>query len=167
MLCKTGGFIMNAKEKLPVTAWLSTVFIGVYTLFLVIGMAGIAVLLFYTKHITTAGTHMVSEARMMSDYISGYMVLPGAFTALLGSFTGVMALLLAVGIFIPVLVCPVTLVISCILLKKKKLQIDAWMKLIVFLILSVLFWIIFQSIWISIIMVIPVVLSIRTLSAIK
>ena len=90
---------MNAKEKLPVTAWLSTVFIGVYTLFLVIGMAGIAVLLFYTKHITTAGTHMVSEARMMSDYISGYMVLPGAFTALLGSFTGVMALLLAVGIF--------------------------------------------------------------------
>ena len=66
---------MNAKEKLPVTAWLSTVFIGVYTLFLVIGMA---VLLFYTKHITTAGTHMVSEARMMSDYISGYMVLPGA-----------------------------------------------------------------------------------------
>lgn len=89
---------MNAKEKLPVTAWLSTVFIGVYTLFLVIGMAGIAVLLFYTKHITTAGTHMVSEARMMSDYISGYMVLPGAFTALLGSFTGVMALLLAVGI---------------------------------------------------------------------
>ena len=35
---------MNAKEKLPVTAWLSTVFIGVYTLFLVIGMAGIAVL---------------------------------------------------------------------------------------------------------------------------
>ena len=155
---------MNAKEKLPVTAWLSTVFIGVYTLFLVIGMA---VLLFYTKHITTAGTHMVSEARMMSDYISGYMVLPGAFTALLGSFTGVMALLLAVGIFITVLVCPVTLVISCILLKKKKLQIDAWMKLIVFLILSVLSWIIFQSIWISIIMVIPVVLSIRTLSAIK
>ena len=117
---------MNAKEKLPVTAWLSTIFIGVYTLFLVIGMAGIAVLLFYTKHITTAGTHMVSEARMMSDYISGYMVLPGAFTALLGSFTGVMALLL-----------------------------------------SVLSWIIFQSIWISIIMVIPVVLSIRTLSAIK
>ena len=108
---------MNAKEKLPVTAWLSTVFIGVYTLFLVIGMA---VLLFYTKHITTAGTHMVSEARMMSDYISGYMVLPGAFTALLGSFTGVMALLLAVGIFIPVLVCPVTLVISCILLKKNE-----------------------------------------------
>ena len=155
---------MYANEKLPVTAWLSTVFIGVYTLFLVIGMVGIAVLLSYTKHITTAGTHMVSEARMMSDYISGYMVLPGAFTTLLGSFTGVMALLLAVGIFIPFLVCPVTLVISCILLKKKKLQTDAWMKLIVFLILSVLSWIIFQSIWICIIMVIPVILSIRTLS---
>ena len=158
---------MYAKEKLPVTAWLSTVFIGVYTLFLVIGMARIALLLFYTKHITTAGTHMVSEARMMSDYISGYMVLPGAFTTLLGCFTGVMALLLAVGIFIQVLVCTVTLVISCILLKKKKLQTDAWMKLIVFLILSVLSWIVFQSIWICIIMVIPVVLSIRTLSAIK
>ena len=155
---------MYANEKLPVTAWLSTVFIGVYTLFLVIGMVGIAVLLSYTKHITTAGTQMVSEARMMSDYIGGYMVLPGAFTTLLGSFTGVMALLLAVGIFIPFLVCPVTLVISCILLQKKKLQTDAWMKLIVFLILSVLSWIIFQSIWICIIMVIPVILSIRTLS---
>ena len=158
---------MYAKEKLPVTACLSTVFIGVYTLFLVIGMAEIAVLLFYTKHITTAGTHMVSEARMMSDYISGYMVLPGVFTTLLGSFTGVMALLLALGIFIPFLVCPVTLVISCILLKKKNLQTDAWMKLIVFLILSVISFIIFQSIWICIIMVIPVFLSIRTLSAIK
>lgn len=158
---------MYAKEKIPVTAWLSTVFIGVYTLFLVIGMARIALLLFYTKHITTAGTHMISEARMMSDYISGYMVLPGAFTTLLGSFTGVMALLLAVGIFIPVLVCLVTLVISCILLKKKKLQTDAWMKLIVFLILSVISFIIFQSIWICIIMVIPVVLSIKTLSAIS
>lgn len=158
---------MYAKEKIPVTAWLSTVFIGVYTLFLVIGMARIALLLFYTKHITTAGTHMVSEARMMSDYISGYMVLPGAFTTLLGSFTGVMALLLAVGIFIPVLVCLVTLVISCILLKKKKLQTDAWMKLIVFLILSVISFIIFQSIWICIIMVIPVILSIRTLSTIS
>lgn len=51
-------------------------------------------LLFYAKHITTTGTHMVSEAGTMSDYIGGYFVLPGAFATLFGSLTGVMAFFL-------------------------------------------------------------------------
>ena len=154
---------MQEREKLPTTAWLSTIFIGVYTLFLAIAEAGIAVLLFYAKHITTAGTQMVSEAGTMSDYIGGYFVLPGAFTTLLGSLTGVMTILFAAAIFILFLACPVTLVISCILLKKGKLQTDAWMKLIVFLILSVFSWIIFQSTGMTVVMAIPAVLGIMTL----
>lgn len=162
-----GGYTMQEKEKLPTTAWLSTVFIGVYTLFLVIAEAGIAVFLLYAKHITAAGTQMVSEAGTMSDYISGYFVLPGTFTVLLGSLTGIMAVLLAAAIFLLFLACPVALVISCILLKKRKLEADAWMKLVVFLILSVFSWIIFQSAWVTVAMAIPAVLGILTLSGRK
>lgn len=158
---------MYEKEKLPVTAWLSTVFIGIYTVFFAIAGAGIAALLFYARHITTAGTYVVSEAGTMSDYIGGYFVLPGAFAALFGSLTGVMAFLLAAVIFIPLLACLVTLIISCILIQKRKLLADAWMKLIVFIILSVFSWIIFQKIWIVVIMTIPTVLCIITLSRMK
>lgn len=162
-----GGYTMQEKEKLPTTAWLSTVFIGVYTLFLVIAEAGIAVFLLYAKHITAAGTQMVSEAGTMSDYISGYFVLPGTFTVLLGSLTGIMAVLLAAAIFLLFLACPVALVISCILLKKRKLEADAWMKLVVFFLLSVFSWIIFQSAWVTVAMAIPAVLGIITLSGRK
>lgn len=158
---------MFEKEKLPVTAWLSTVLIGIYTVFFAIAGAGIAALLFYAKHITTAGTYIVSEAGTMSDYIGGYFVLPGAFATLFGSLTGVMAFLLAAVIFIPFLASLVTLVISCILIKKRKLSADAWMKLIVFMILSVFSWIIFQNIWMVVIMTIPAVLCIITLSRMK
>ena len=162
-----GGFSMQKNEKLPATAWLSTVFIGIYTLFFAIAGAGIAALLFYAKHITTAGTYVVSEAGTMSDYIGGYFVLPGAFAALFGSLTGVMAFLLAAVIFIPFLACLAILIISCILIKKRKLLADAWMKLIVFIILSVFSWIIFQKIWIVVIMTLPTVLCIITLSRMK
>ena len=158
---------MQEREKLPVTAWLSTVFIGIYTLLLAIAGAGFVAFLFYAKHITTAGTQMVSKAEAMSDYISGYIVLPGVFTTLLGCLTGVMAILLAAAIFVLFLACTVTLVMSCSLLKKRKLEPDARMKLIVFLILSVLSWIIFQNAWISVVIAIPAVLGIMTLSGRK
>ena len=158
---------MQEKEKLPATAWLSTVFIGIYTLFYAIAEAGIAVFLFYAKYITAAGTQMVSEAGTMSDYISGYFVLPGVFTTLLGSLTGVMAVLLATTIFLLFLACTVTLVMSCVLLKKRKLESDARIKLNVFLILSALSWIIFQNAWIAVVMAIPSVLGIMTLSGRK
>lgn len=44
---------MLEKAKLPPTAWLSTLFIGIYTLFLAIVETRIAVFLFYAKNITT------------------------------------------------------------------------------------------------------------------
>lgn len=120
---------MPKKEKLPPTVWLSTLFIGIYTLFLAIVETRIAVFLFSAKNITTAGAHMVSESETMSDYIVGYLVLSGTFTTMLGGLTGVMAFLLAAGIFLLFLACLIILVISCLLLKKRKLQVDAWMKL--------------------------------------
>lgn len=52
---------MQEKEKLPPTAWLSTLLIGIYTLFLAIVEARIAIFLFYAKNITTAGAHIISE----------------------------------------------------------------------------------------------------------
>lgn len=154
---------MLEKAKLPPTAWLSTLFIGIYTLFLAIVETRIAVFLFYAKNITTAGAHMVSESETMSDYIGGYLVLSGAFTTMLGSLTGVMAFLLAAGIFILFLACLVILVISCLLLQKRKLQVDAWMKLIIFVIFSILSWLLFQSVWITLLLIIPAVLGMMIL----
>ena len=94
---------MQEKEKLPPTAWLSTLLIGIYTLFLAIVEARIAIFLFYAKNITTAGAHIISESETMSDYIGGHLVLSGVFTTMLGGLTGVIAFLLAAGIFILVL----------------------------------------------------------------
>lgn len=154
---------MLEKAKLPPTAWLSTLFIEIYTLFLAIIETRIAVFLFYAKNITTAGAHMVSESETMSDYIGGYLVLSGAFTTMLGSLTGVMAFLLAAGIFILFLACLVILVISCLLLQKRKLQVDAWMKLIIFFILSLLSWLLFRSVQITLLLIIPAILGIMVL----
>ena len=103
---------MQEKEKLPPTAWLSTLLIGIYTLFLAIVEARIAIFLFYAKNITTAGAHIIPESETMSDYIGGHLVLSGVFTTMLGGLTGVIAFLLAAGIFILFLVCLVTLVSS-------------------------------------------------------
>ena len=154
---------MQEKEKLPPTAWLSTLLIGIYTLFLAIVEARIAIFLFYAKNITTAGAHIISESETMSDYISGHLVLSGVFTTMLGGLTGVMAFLLAAEIFILFLVCLVTLVISCLLLKKRKLRVDAWMKLIIFVILPILSWLLLQSVWIILFLIIPAVLGMMIL----
>ena len=158
---------MREKTTLPPTAWLSTLLIGIYTLFLAIVEAKIAVFLFYAKNITTAGAHIVSDSETMSDYIGGYLVLPGAFTTILGGLTGVMAFLLAAGFFILFVVCLVTLVISCLLLKKRKLQVDAWMKLIIFFILSILSWLLLQSVQITLLLIIPAVLGMMVLLKLK
>ena len=154
---------MQEEEKLPPTAWLSTLLIGIYTLFLAIIEARIAIFLFYAKNITTAGAHIISESETMSDYIGGYLVLSGAFTTMLGGLTGVMAFLLAAGIFILFLACLVILVISCLLLQKRKLQVDAWMKLIIFFILSLLSWLLFRSVQITLLLIIPAILGIMVL----
>ena len=106
---------------------------------------------------------MVSESETMSDYIGGHLVLSGAFTTMLGGLTGVMAFLLAAGIFILFLVCLVTLVISCLLLQKRKLKVDAWIKLIIFFILSLLSWLLFRSVQITLLLIIPAILGIMVL----
>lgn len=127
---------MQEKEKLPPTAWLSTLLIGIYTLFLAIVEARIAIFL---------------------------LVFSGVFTTMLGGLTGVIAFLLAAGIFILFLVCLVTLVSSCLLFQKRKLQVDAWMKLIIFVIFSILSWLLFQSVWITLLLIIPAVLGMMIL----
>ena len=154
---------MQEEEKLPPTAWLSTLLIGIYTLFLAIVEARIAIFLFYAKNITTAGAYIISESETMSDHIGGHLVLSGVFTTMLGGLTGVMAFLLAAGIFILFLACLVILVISCLLLQKRKLQVDAWMKLIIFFILSLLSWLLFRSVQITLLLIIPAILGIMVL----
>lgn len=65
--------------------------------------------------------------------------------------------------FILFLVCLVTLVSSCLLFQKRELQVDAWMKLIIFVIFSILSWLLFQSVWITLLLIIPAILGMMTL----
>lgn len=154
----------DKRKKLPTTAWLSTVIIGIYTLFLAVAEAGMAFLCLYADHITAAGAQMASGSLNTDDYISGYLMLPGSFTALLGSLTGTMALILSACILIFLLVCPIVLVVSVILLTKQKIHADAWLKVIAFFILSIISWMLFESIFLTMLMVMPAALGAMTLS---
>ena len=53
----------------------------------------------------------------------------------------------------------ITLIISCILIKKKKLLADAWMKLIIFLIFTCISALFIQVGEITVLMIIPVILA--------
>ena len=45
------------------------------------------------KNITTSGMNLATNPGENGDYISGYLILPGSLTALLGGMTGVVAFL--------------------------------------------------------------------------
>lgn len=118
----------------------------------------------YADHITAACAQMASSSLNTDDYISGYLMLPGSFTALLGSLTGTMVLILSACILIFLLVCPIVLVVSVILLIKQKIHADAWLKVIVFFMLSIISWMLFESIFLTMLMVMPAALGTMTLS---
>ena len=47
----------------------------------------------YAGELTTVGMNLATNPGENGDYISGYLILPGSFTALLGGMTGVVAFL--------------------------------------------------------------------------
>ena len=95
----------------------------------------------------------------MTDYIRGYLMLPGSLVTLFGSVSGIIAIILAVGILILFFLFLITVIISCILIKKKKLLADAWMKLIIFLIFTCISALFIQVGEITVLMIIPVILA--------
>ena len=86
-------------------------------------------------------------------------MLPGSLVTLFGSVSGIIAIILAVGILVLFFLFLITLIISCILIKKKKLLADAWMKLIIFLIFTCISALFIQVGEITVLMIIPVILA--------
>ncbi len=147
------------EKKIPVESLLSTILIGIYTL-VFLGVEIWAVYL--AKHageITSAGMNLATSAGEKGDYISGYFMFPGSITALLGGMTGLAAIFAAAGLALLALFFMFLLIISCVMLKDRKIKVDAWIKEIVFLILTCVSAFFFQSIWLTIMMGIHVLLA--------
>mgnify|MGYP004729373805 CR=1 FL=1 len=146
---------MKKSKKL---AKISTAVIGIYLLFLIVIGVKTALLCHDFSKISMIGIDLTAGANNLDDYISGYAMVPGAFFTLLGSsFGGVIFFLLMFAIVFACVVLLVHIVISCILIKKRKLKADAWMKIIVFSIFTCVAAFLIQSSVIAVMMAVPVV----------
>ena len=151
---------MNRKNQTtPPETLISTLLLSIYTLSLLCIEIGIILFNRYAEQITDAGMSLTAKAQSMTDYISGYLILPGSLATLFGSVSGIVTIILAAGILILFLLFLITLAISCVLIKKEKILADAWMKLIIFLILTCISAFFIQGVEITVLMVIPVILA--------
>lgn len=153
---------MNDK-KIPLGSLISTILIGIYTIFLLCAGIGSIFLGRYAGKITSAGINLATDSGGNGDYISGYLMFPGSLTALLGGMTGAVAFLLAAGIVLLLLIFMILLISSIVILKKQKIKADACVKITVFCILSIFSWLLFQSIWITLLLIIPAALGMMVL----
>lgn len=163
---KEWKYTMNNK-KIPLGSLISTILIGIYMIFLLCAGIGSIFLGRYAGKITAAGINLATDFGRNGDYISGYFMFPGSLTALLGGMTGVVAFLLVAGSILLLLIFLILLIFSIGMLKKQKIKVDACVKIIVFFILTIFSWLLFQSVWISLLLVIPVVLGMIVLLNVK
>ena len=84
---------MKNNKKIPLGSLISTILIGVYMMFSLCAGIGSLFLVRYAGELTTVGMNLATNPGENGDYISGYLILPGSFTALLGGMTGVVAFL--------------------------------------------------------------------------
>ena len=107
-------------KKLPLVSLLSTILIGGYTIVLL--CVGIVTIFLgrYAGGLITAGMNLTANSVGNGDYISGYLMLPGFLSALLGGMTGTVAFLLAAGMFLLFLLFLILLISSIVMLKKKE-----------------------------------------------
>lgn len=153
---------MNDK-KIPRGSLISTVLIGIYTIFFLCAGIGALFLVRYAGEIATVGINLATNSGGNGDYISGYFMFPGLMTALLGGMTGVVAFLLIAGIILLFLIYLILLITSVIMLKKQKIKADAYVKITICVILSILSWVLFQSVWIVLLLIIPAAFGITVL----
>lgn len=151
---------MNREDsKTPPETLISTMLLSIYTLSFLCIEIGIILFSKYSEKITDAGMSLTARTQSMTDYIGGYLMLPGSLATLFGSVTGIVTIILAVGILILFLFFLIALIISCVLIKKKKILADAWMKLIIFLILTCISYFFIQVTEITVLMAIPIILA--------
>ena len=113
--------ILMKDKKLPLVSLLSTILIGGYTIVLL--CVGIVTIFLgrYAGGLITAGMNLTANSVGNGDYISGYLMLPGFLSALLGGMTGTVAFLLAAGMFLLFLLFLILLISSIVMLKKRKI----------------------------------------------
>lgn len=155
--------ILMKDKKLPLVSLLSTILIGGYTIVLL--CVGIVTIFLgrYAGGLITAGMNLTANSVGNGDYISGYLMLPGFLSALLGGMTGAVAFLLAAGMFLLFLLFPILLISSIVMLKKRKIKADACVKIIIFFILSILSWLLLQSVRITLLLIIPAIMGLIVL----
>ena len=153
---------MNDK-KIPLGSLISTILIGIYTIFFLCAGIGSLFLVRSAGEITTGGIKLATNSGRNGDYISGYLMFPGSLAALLGGMTGVVAFLLIAGIVLLFVIFLILLISSIIMLKRRKIKADAYVKITICSILSILSWVLFQSAWIILLLIIPAALEIIVL----
>lgn len=124
----------KGNQKTPPETIISTILLSIYTLSLLCIEIGIIIFSKYAEKITNAGTGLTARTQTTTDYIRGYLMLPGSLVTLFGSVSGIIAIILAVGIL-------------------------TWMKLIIFLIFTCISALFIQVGEITVLMIIPVILA--------
>lgn len=150
-------------KKLPLVSLLSTILIGGYMIVLL--CVGIVTIFLgrYAGGLITAGMNLTANSVGNGDYISGYLMLPRFLSALLGGMTGAVAFLLAAGMFLLFLLFLILLISSIVMLKKRKIKADACVKIIIFFNLSILSWLLLQSVRITLLLIIPAIMGLIVL----
>ena len=90
----------NGNQKTPPETIISTILLSIYTLSLLCIEIGIIIFSKYAEKITNAGTGLTARTQTTTDYIREYLMLPGSLVTLFGSVSGIIAIILAVGILI-------------------------------------------------------------------
>ena len=154
---------MKNNKKIPLGSLISTILIGVYMMFSLCAGIGSLFLVRHAAKITTAGINLATNSGGNGDYIGGYLIFPGSLTALLGGMTGVVAFLVVVGLVLLFVIFLILFISSIVMLKKQKIKADACVKIVVCSILSILSWVLFQSAWIVVLLIIPAALGMTEL----
>ena len=103
------------------------------------------------------GVDITAMASGSDDYISGYFIVPRILGTVFSGMTEMAVLILAGVLFAVLFILLAVLVISCVLIKKRKLKADAWMKVIVFSIFTCIAAFLIQSSVLAVLMAVPVV----------
>mgnify|MGYP000872701218 FL=1 len=154
---------MKNNKKIPLGSLISTILIGVYMMFSLCAGIGSLFLVRYAGELTTVGMNLATNPGENGDYIGGCLILPGSLTALLGGMTGVVAFLVVVGLVLLFVIFLILFISSIVMLKKQKIKADACVKIVVCFILSILSWVLFQSAWIAVLLIIPAALGMTEL----
>ena len=145
------------KEKVSKATLLSTILIGIYSA--VLFCVDVSAVLFLRMLGNAAMTGTEITAGGPDDFISGYFVFPRILATVFSGMTEITVLIFAAGIFAVLLIFLVVLILSCVLIRKRKLKADAWMKIIVFSIFACMAALLVQSTVVAVVMAVPVVLG--------